>query len=349
MPLTEVSGSPGSPWEPPLSGELVVLAVRSELLEGNALGDPATRPLYVYLPPGTSSSAARIPAIYLLQGFTGQLDMWRNRSPFEPTIVERLDRMFAAEELPPAVLVFVDAWTSLGGSQFIDSTATGPYMSYLCDEIVPFVDERFPTMAAREQRAVQGKSSGGYGAMVTSMLRPDVFGAFASHAGDASFESCYLPGIPAAFRALRDSFEGSFEVFFDAFRSAPRLTQAMHDVLNVYAMAACYSPSEDDPIRPEIPFDPATGRIRHDVWERWLRWDPVVMAAGHEEALRSLGAIYLDAGRSDEYLLDVGATAFAAELDRLGVTYSFELFDGGHGGLSHRFPEGMRSLLTALR
>ena len=42
----------------------------------------------------------------------------------------------------------VDAWTSYGGSQFIDSSSTGPYMSYLCDEVVPFVDERYPDRGA---------------------------------------------------------------------------------------------------------------------------------------------------------------------------------------------------------
>ena len=48
--------------------------------------------------------------------------------------------MFAAPRRPPAIVVYVDAWTSLGGSQFLDSPATGRYHTYLCDEVVPFVD-----------------------------------------------------------------------------------------------------------------------------------------------------------------------------------------------------------------
>ena len=129
------------------------------------------------------------------------------------TTVERLDSMFAAGESAPAVIVFVDAWTSRGGSQFLNSTSTGRYLDYVCDEVVPFVDARYPTLAAREHRGVSGKSSGGYGALVLSMLRPDVFGALASHAGDALFESCYQPLFPAAARMLRDDFEGSWEAF----------------------------------------------------------------------------------------------------------------------------------------
>ena len=96
--------------------------------------------------------------------------------------------------------MFVDCWTSLGGSQFLNSPGTGRYLDYLCDEVVAFVDERYPTLPAREHRGIAGKSSGGYGAMVAPMLRPDVFGALASHAGDALFEHCYLPDISHAAR-----------------------------------------------------------------------------------------------------------------------------------------------------
>src|SRR6202034_356078 len=107
---------------------------------------PAERPLYVYLPPGLAQRGDPVPSVYVIQGFTGQLDMVVSRSAFEPTFVERLDAMFAAGECPDAVVVFVDAWTRRGGSQFLNSTSTGRYMDYLCDEVVPFVDERYPTL-----------------------------------------------------------------------------------------------------------------------------------------------------------------------------------------------------------
>ena len=56
--------------------------------------------------------------------------------------------MFARGDAPPAIVVYVDAWTSYGGSQFVDSPGTGRYHSYLCDEIVPWVDGHYRTMAA---------------------------------------------------------------------------------------------------------------------------------------------------------------------------------------------------------
>src|SRR5947209_10764230 len=127
MSLTEVEGPAGAPWERPLHGTFDELVVESKLLAGNPLGDPVRRPLYVYRPPGVELDHPKpLPSIYVIQGYTGQLDMWVKRSAFQPNMVERLDAMFATGECPDAIVVFVDAWTSYGGSQFLDSTSTGP-------------------------------------------------------------------------------------------------------------------------------------------------------------------------------------------------------------------------------
>jgi S-formylglutathione hydrolase FrmB len=337
MAVREVDGPAGAPWEPPLAGRFDKLTVESELLAGNPLGDPARRPLYVYVSPGAGSEPA--PAVYLLQGYSGQLDAWLARKPFEPTTVERLDRMFAAGTCPPALVVFVDAWTSLGGSQFINSSATGRYMDYLCDEVVPFVDDRYRTSG---RRAVAGHSSGGYGAMVTAMLRPDVISAFASHAGDALFECCYLPDFRVVARTLRDRFEGSYEVLLERVKEADPFDWSRYGAaLSVYAMAAAYSDGA-------LPFDVESGRLIDEVWQRWLDWDPVRMAPRHAAALRGMRRIYLDAGRADEFFLDLGAEAFSAALQDLGVRHTLELFDGRHGGTSYRYPSAIRELVLAL-
>src|ERR671931_59667 len=102
--------------------------------------------------------------------------MWRNRSAFRPNPLELADALFAGTDAPPpAILVWVDAWTSIGGSQFLDSPGTGRYHTYLCEDVVQLVDGRYQTVQDPAHRGIAGKSSGGYGAMVTPMLRPDVF------------------------------------------------------------------------------------------------------------------------------------------------------------------------------
>lgn len=339
------------PWGHAWAGRLEEHAFDSEALTGNPLGDPHRRPLYVYTPPGYDDEPERhYPSVYLLQGMTGQLDMWRNRKAFSPTVVEAIDAWFAGAGRAPAIVVYVDAWTSYGGAQFLDSPGTGRYHTYLCDELVPWVDARYRTLDAAAHRGVAGKSSGGYGAMVTPMLRPDLFGGLVTHAGDALFEACYLPEFPQAARALRDEYDGSFETFWADFRSRPgRSKRSDAPLVNEWAMAACYSTDADGTVR--LPFDPATGRLVPEAWERWLAWDPVRMVAGHADAVRGLRAIWLDAGRRDEYFLDLGAEAFRRELDRVGVDEErirFELFDGTHSGLDWRYPEAIGWLADRL-
>jgi hypothetical protein len=337
------------PWSFELSGRFEEHVFESDVLRGNPLGDSHSRPLWVYLPPGYDDEPERrYASVYMIQGLTGQLDMWRNRSAFRRNFPELADELFAGGEVPPCVLVWVDCWTALGGSQFLDSPGTGNYHTYLCDEVVPWVDTNYRTLPASEHRGIQGKSSGGYGAMVTPMVRPDLFGGLATHAGDALFEACYLPEFREAARALRDDYEGSFERFWDDFRSRPAFSKdSDHVLLNTWCMAACYSTDPDGTVR--LPFDTDTGELLPEVWERWLAWDPVRMVPGHAEALRSLRAIYVDCGKRDEFFLDLGAEAFRRALAGIGVEdVYFELFDATHMAIEYRYPLGLRYLAERL-
>ena len=179
--------------------------IDSELLRDNPLGDPHERPLWVYVPPGYDDTDRRYPSVYVLQGYTGHARRCgatarrsASRSPRSPT-----------SRSPPARSRRASSSTSTpgrryGGSQFVDSPGTGRYHSYLCDEVVPFVDARYRTLAAPQHRGVAGKSSGGFGAFITPMLRPDLFGGLASHAGDSLYEYCYIPEFAKIVRTLRD-------------------------------------------------------------------------------------------------------------------------------------------------
>jgi S-formylglutathione hydrolase FrmB len=337
------------PWSVAPQGRLEEHEIESEALRGNALGDPAERPVWVYVPPAYDAEPGRrFPTIYLIQGLTGQLDMWRNRSAFRRSVPELVDDLFARDDVPPAIVVWVDCWTRLGGSQFLDSPATGRYHTYLCDEVVPWVDARYRTLPSAAHRGIAGKSSGGYGAMVTALLRPDLFGGLATHAGDALFETVYLPDVRVGVRALRDQYGGSFERFWTDFRSRVAFTRAHDEVLlNLWCMAACYSADADGTVR--LPFDPATGAFVPEVWDRWLALDPVRMVADRADAARSWKAVYVDAGKRDEYFLDLGAEAFRRALADVGVTdVFFELFDGTHGRIEYRYPLALRYLAERL-
>jgi S-formylglutathione hydrolase FrmB len=346
--LREVEGGPSPRVASPLAGSLDQLTVRSQLLDGNPLGDSAVRPLYVYRPPVSSAVRDPLPSVYMLQGFGGRLEEWLAPTSSGTTTIERLDAMFSAEQSPPALIVFVDASTSWGGSQFLNSTSTGRYLDYLCDEVVPFIDARYPTLGDREHRGVSGKSSGGYGAIVLSMLRPEVFGALASHAGDALFECCYQPLFPVAARLLRTQFRGSWGAFEARAQEGDFDWKQSAALFAAYGMACAYTPDPDRPGKALIAFDDV-GRPIEEVWARWLAHDPVRMAAEHAEALASMRTIYLDAGLDDEFFLDLGATALSSELARLEIPHSLELFEGNHDGVDERMPAAICELVRALQ
>ena len=328
------------PWSADLAGRIEEHVISSELLRGNPLGDPHERPVLVYLPPGYGEDPGRLyPAVYVIQGYTGHVAMWRNRSPYRQPFPETADAVFARGEAPPAIVVYVDAWTAYGGSQFVDSPGTGRYHSYLCDEVVPWVDERYRTLPGAAHRAITGKSSGGFGAMITPMLRPDLFGALATHAGDSLYEYSYLPEFAKDARHLR-KYDGDIMRWWDDFRSRVAFTRDEdHDLLMLLGVSACFSARDDGSA--DLPFDPATGLLRPAVWQRWLDWDPVRMVPKHASALRSLRAAWIDAGTRDEWFLDLGAQAFRAALREAGVAddmIRFELFDAGHMSIDYRYP-----------
>ncbi|WP_410788979.1 alpha/beta hydrolase-fold protein [Kribbella sp. C-35] len=342
------------PWSAEFMGRLDQTTYTSELLRGNPLGDPHERPVLVYLPPGydePDNAAERYPSIYVTMGYTGHVGMWFNRVPFRQPYPELLDAMFQDESVPRAVVVFVDSWTRYGGSQCLDSPGTGQYQSYLCDEIVPWVDATYRTVPDRDHRAVTGKSSGGYTAMVTPLLRPDVFGALATHAGDALFDVCYRPEFPERARTLRDKYDGSYEKYFEVLATKTgRTTNEDLHLLEMYGYASAYSAEPDGTVL--LPFDDL-GAIVPDIWARWLSRDPVEMVKEprYADALRSLRAVWIDAGRQDEYYLDLGATAFHRAAREAGLAderIHFELFEGTHGGIEYRYPMAVRWLAEQL-
>jgi hypothetical protein len=180
------------------------------------------------------------------------------------------------------------------------------------------------------------------------MLRPDLFGGLASHAGDALYECLYVPEFAKIARSLRDKYESSYEKFWDDFRSRVPMSKP-DDGTNVmtYGCAACFSAEDDGTVT--LPFDVETGRLVDDVWARWLEWDPVRMVPRYADALRGLKAIYIDAGTRDDWFLDLGAQAVVKALADIDVTdVYFELFDATHAAIEYRYPIGLKYLVERL-
>ena len=332
--------------EPSARGRVVRLEYESHVLERNPLGDPNVRDVWCYLPPGYDEGADRYPVIWVLAGFTGRGRSILGDSPWSPSIDRRMDRLIADGEAEPAILALPDCFTRYGGSQYVNSSATGRYEDYLCDELVPFVDTKLKSKG-EGHRGVVGKSSGGFAALRLAMERPGVFSAAASHSGDVAFELCYQPDFAQVARAL--TRWSSVETFLDDFDAREQKTGEQIHVLNVLAMAACYSPS-DAPEGFDLPFDLVDLQLRSEVWERWLAFDPLRMLERAEcvDALRGLAVLFIDVGNRDEYQLDFGARRFVRRLEELGVRHRYEEFDGGHRSISWRYERSLPLLSRML-
>jgi S-formylglutathione hydrolase FrmB len=216
-------------------------------------------------------------------------------------------------------------------------------------DLVAAVDARLGTIARREARAIVGNSSGGYGALCLGRDRPDVFALVGARAPDCCFEYCYLPDLPKAAAALLGAPDAAAWLAGAKRRAADtKLAGSDHAAINVIAMAAHYSPSPGAPLGLELPFELPTGRLRDEVWARWLAHDPVRFVPGAAAAFRSLAAVFLDCGTRDEFNVRWGTRIVAALLRQAGAVVEHQEFDDGHMGTSYRYDASLRFLVPRL-
>ncbi len=140
--------------------------------------------------------------LYDLVGFTGSGLAHANWRAFNENVPERAARLVREGKMGPAIIVFPDCFSALGGNQYVNSSAIGNYADYLTREIIPFVDREFRTLASRAHRGCFGKSSGGYGAIMHGMKYAKHWGAIADHSGDAYFDFVYWHDWPNTLNEL---------------------------------------------------------------------------------------------------------------------------------------------------
>lgn len=321
----------------------------STLLQANPLGDSPLRRVPVYLPDGYDAEGERVhPMLFALAGFTGTGLSFLNYDFYAPGLPEQLDRLIDDGAMPPVVVVMVDGMTAVGGNQYVDSEAVGPWARHVVEELVPWAESTFRVKVGREHRGVFGKSSGGYGALMMGLERADVFSGIAAHSGDCYFEYCYGPDFPKAADGLASV--GGLGPFLERLRARAwkKFPGHLFAALNVTAMAHFYSPNPASPHGVDLPFDEATGERRPEVLARWSTRDPVVLAASHADDLKSLGHLWIECGSRDEFNLHHGARILVRRLEALGVRHHYEEFDDGHRGIGYRYAVSLPPLVRAL-
>jgi S-formylglutathione hydrolase FrmB len=331
-----------------LRGDVRVDFIESAALQGNPLGDPATRPVVVYLPPGYDPLASRrYPAIYVLHGYTGDAAALIAARPWETNVLQWADRLIRENRMPPVLLVLVDGFTRLGGSQYLDSVHNGAYATYVVRDVIGHVERAYRSFDTEGGRAVVGKSSGGFGAMHLVLEHPGTFAAFASHSGDSYFRYAHPPAFATVHRLL-EAHDFNIGAYVDAFERKHKRSMAEYTTMEMLAYAAAYSPRGATAFDLDLPFDRATGELRDDVFARWLAYDPAERIATHRAQLTRLRLRYLDCGRRDEYNLDIGSRVVSQRIRDLGLSVRHEEFDDDHRNVGYRYEISLPALAAVL-
>ena len=327
------------------SGSIIFETFESRILKNNPLGDPYERDFPVYIPKSYFKNVnKRFPVVYLISGFSGKGIMNLNINFLSENIHQRLDRLIESKKMKEMIVVMPDCITKYGGSQFINSTGTGRYEDYLMKEIIPYIDSRYRTIPESSSRAICGKSSGGYGAVILAMKHPDVFGIMCSTAGDMYFEYCYQPDFPKFITVIENYGKGSkgiAQFVKNEINSNQPKPKYFFNIINTIGMASCYSPDaggfKTKGYNFDLPFDLNTGELDKKVFDKWLKHDPIRLVDKYSSNLKKLKLIYLDAGIFDEYNLNIGARIFCNKLKKKKINYTHEEFKAGHMNITYRY------------
>ena len=357
------------------AGTLVMLEHNSQILKDNPLGDPHVRRLAVWLPPQYDGSGSRrFPVLYDLVGFTGSGLAHTAWKPFGDNVPERAARLVHDRKMGPAIIVFPDCFTALGGNQYVNSSAIGNYADYLTREIIPFVDRQFRTLARREHRGCFGKSSGGYGAIIHGMKYARHWGAIANHSGDSYFEFIHWADWPNTLNELtrhrvpkrrpgrydaraaasvkgldRGLDDGRVRRFIEHVWKKEKLSRAEgHCIMNL-CMAATYDADPKAPNGFRVPFNLESGESLPGRWRMWRRHDPINLVARYRHNLKSLRGIYIDCGWRDQYHIHYGTRTLSKRLAQAGIRHTYEEFDDDHSDIDYRMDVSPPFLYRALR
>lgn len=340
---------PRHPFNAP-RGRFETFALESAALAGNLLGDPTTRTVGVYLPEAyvTGDPTARYPLYVDLAGYTASALYHGNWRFLEESVPQLVDRLIASGEMGPVVIAFPDAFTSLGGNQYVDSVVTGAWETFLTEELPAALEARYRLRPGREHRALFGKSSGGYGALMHGIRHPDTWAAVASHSGDVGFEYCILPDWPKVLTSLTKA--GGIEAFIDGVYAAKKPGDVDAHTLMFLALAATYDPYPAAPYGVRLPIDLHTCQLDPERWQRYLDHDPLHLAdrVATLDALRSLKGLYIDCGSRDQYHLQYGSRQLVARLEAAGVPHRYDEFDDDHSNVDYRMAQSFPFLYRAL-
>ncbi len=304
------------------AASLDVLTIPGVTLLDNPLHDPAERRVAVFSP-DDSTPDQRIPMVIYLPGWGGSSEegIASGKDYWIGGVVGELTRHGA-----PLRIAVVDGRSRYGGSQFLNSTATGRYADYISEEILPALTARYATI--RERQYLAGHSSGAYGALLLTMRQQDKFSAVVALSPDSDFDETHKPLVQDP--AVRAVTRVQLEAAMTPLSSVQPLTDGLP--LIVMGLCANYAPTVGQPGRFEWLYDDR-GAWRPEAWQRWLDLDPLVLVRNNPQSFLASQRIYLDGADHDAYGANIGARKIQEVLRKRNLRSTFYEFPGQHSDL----------------
>jgi predicted alpha/beta superfamily hydrolase len=134
-----------------------------------------SRRAFVYTPPGyEKETKKKYPVLYLQHGWGEDETAWANQG--RANLI--MDNLIAENKIKPFIIVMTYGMTNdirPGAPGGLRSFDIKPFQTVLLDELIPYVDANFRTIADQSHRAMAGLSMGGFETHTISLNRADVF------------------------------------------------------------------------------------------------------------------------------------------------------------------------------
>lgn len=141
-----------------------------------------SRRAFVYTPPGyEKNTKTKYPVLYLQHGWGEDETAWSRQG--HANLI--MDNLIADGKMKPFIIVMTYGMTNdiRPGGGGLRSFNIQPFQTVLLDELVPYVDANFRTIADQSHRAMGGLSMGGFETHTITLARPDVFSYYALLSG----------------------------------------------------------------------------------------------------------------------------------------------------------------------
>ncbi len=156
-------------------------------------GESGMRRAFVYTPPTYGKNKKeRFPVLYLQHGWGEDDTTWGMQG--RANLI--MDNLIAEGKIRPFIVVMTYGLTN--GVRFggLREFTAKEFETVLVDELIPYIDSHFLTIANRENRAMAGLSMGGMETKLITLRRPEVFSAYGLLSGGQYEPSDFPEGMP---------------------------------------------------------------------------------------------------------------------------------------------------------